>query len=126
MNNFEMIFIQFLHLLAHHPDFSLTQESVPDMAKYIDFYLGTVASSENVSLLYHLAGKAKTVRDSESHLYSENLYALSELAQHIIKDLAKRHSWTLQSFPLKVKLPTGILRPLPNAEATNKVLSCTF
>jgi len=68
MNNFEMIFIQFLHLLAHHPDFSLTQESVPDMAKYIDFYLGTVASSENVSLLYHLAGKAKTVRDSESHL----------------------------------------------------------
>lgn len=34
MNHFEMIFVQFLHLLAHHPDFSLTQESVPDMAKY--------------------------------------------------------------------------------------------
>lgn len=25
---------------------------------------------------------------------------------------------------MKVKLPTGILRPLPNAEAANKVLSC--
>jgi len=90
MNHFEMIFVQFLHLLAHHPDFSLTQESVPDMAKYarphvlvalsirvtfdfryIDFYLASVASAENVSLLYHLSGKAKTVRDSESHLYSE-------------------------------------------------------
>ncbi|KAI0280430.1 armadillo-type protein [Russula aff. rugulosa BPL654] len=126
MNHFEMIFVQFLHLLAHHPDFSLTQESVPDMAKYIDFYLASVASAENISLLYHLSGKAKTVRDSESHLYSENLYALSELAQHIIKDLAKRHSWTLQSLPMKVKLPTGILRPLPNAEAANKILKQVF
>jgi hypothetical protein len=25
---------------------------------------------------------------------------------------------------MKVKLPTGILRPLPNAEAANKVHSC--
>ncbi|KAF8271886.1 armadillo-type protein [Lactarius quietus] len=126
MNYFEMIFVQFLHLLAHHPDFSLTQESLPDMAKYIEFYLESVVSAENISLLYHLSGKAKTVRDSESHLYSENLYALSELAQHIIKDMAKRHSWTLQSFPMKVKLPTGILRPLPNAEAANKILKQVF
>ncbi len=109
--------------------------------RYIEFYLESVASAENISLLYHLSGKAKTVRDSESHLYSEvgrpvdlisqrrltecqNLYALSELAQHIIKDTAKRHSWTLQSFPMKVKLPMGILRPLPNAEAANKVHYC--
>ncbi|KAH9039613.1 armadillo-type protein [Lactarius pseudohatsudake] len=126
MNYFEMIFVQFLHLLAHHPDFSLTQDSLPDMAKYIEFYLESVASAENISLLYHLSGKAKTVRDSESHLYSENLYALSELAQHIIKDMAKRHSWTLQSLPMKVKLPTGILRPLPNAEAANKILKQVF
>jgi hypothetical protein len=27
--------------------------------------------------------------------------------------------------PMKVKLPTGILRPLPNAEAANKVLTYT-
>jgi len=33
-----MIFVQFLHLLAHHPDFALTQESVPDMAKYARRY----------------------------------------------------------------------------------------
>ncbi|KAI0305166.1 hypothetical protein B0F90DRAFT_1808987 [Multifurca ochricompacta] len=126
MNHFEMIFVQFLHLLAHHPDFSVTQETLPDIVKYIDFYFESVASAENISLLYHLSGKTKTVRDSESHLYSENLYALSELAQHIIKDLAKRHSWTLQSFPIKVKLPTGILRPLPNVEAVNKILKQVF
>ena len=34
MNHYEMIFVQFLHLLAHHPDFAITQESLPDMAKY--------------------------------------------------------------------------------------------
>ena len=39
--------------------------------RYIEFYLESVASAENISLLYHLSGKAKTVRDSESHLYSE-------------------------------------------------------
>lgn len=39
--------------------------------RYIDFYLDLIASSDNVSLLYHLAMKAKTVRDGQSHTYSE-------------------------------------------------------
>jgi sister chromatid cohesion protein PDS5 len=39
--------------------------------RYLDFYLDLVATSDNVSLLYHLAMKAKTVRDAESHTYSE-------------------------------------------------------
>lgn len=100
MSHFETIFVQFLHLLAHHPDFGLTQESVPDMAKYarplpdcscpskcllddryIEFYLASVASAENISLLYHLSGKAKTVRDSESHLYSEVRKSLDSYSQ---------------------------------------------
>lgn len=72
-------------------------------------------------MLYHLAGKAKTVRDSESHVYSENLYALSELAQHVIKQRAQSHSWTLQSYPGKVKLFSDILRPLPNPKSVNEV-----
>lgn len=33
-----------------------------------------IASSDNVSLLYHLAMKAKTVRDAQSHTYSEVCY----------------------------------------------------
>lgn len=33
---------------------------------YIHFYLEVMATSENVSLLYHLAHKGKTVRDPES------------------------------------------------------------
>jgi len=41
------------------------------MNRYIEFYLDLIASSDNVSLLYHLAMKAKTVRDAQSHTYSE-------------------------------------------------------
>lgn len=39
--------------------------------RYIDFYLDLIASPDNIALLYHLAMKAKTVRDAESHTYSE-------------------------------------------------------
>lgn len=49
------------------------------------------------------------------------MYALSELAQHIIKARAQSHSWTLQSYPKKVKLYPDILRPLPNSDAVNEV-----
>lgn len=38
-----------------------------DIAKYVQFYLDLMASQDNVSLLHHLAMKAKTVRDAESH-----------------------------------------------------------
>lgn len=40
------------------------------MASYLQFYLELLATPENVSLLYHLANKGKTVRDAESHTYS--------------------------------------------------------
>ena len=52
---------------------------------------------------------------------SQNLYAIAELAQYIIKARAKSHSWTIESFPGKVKLPGIILKSLPSAEAANEV-----
>ncbi|KAI6134781.1 armadillo-type protein [Pisolithus croceorrhizus] len=122
----EMIFIRLLHLLAHHPDFSIAHENLQDMAKYVEFYLDQIMSSENISLLYHLAMKAKTVRDAESHTYSEHLYAMSELAQELIKARAQARSWALQSFPGKVKLPSDIFRPLPNPEAAVKILKTVY
>ena len=42
-----------------------------DGIRYVDFYLDLVATADNISLLYHLAMKTKTVRDAESHTYSE-------------------------------------------------------
>lgn len=46
---------------------------------------------------------------------------MAELAQELIKARAQARSWTLQSYPGKIKLPSDILRPLPNAEAVAKV-----
>ncbi|KII91267.1 hypothetical protein PLICRDRAFT_105332 [Plicaturopsis crispa FD-325 SS-3] len=122
----EMIFIRLLHFLAHHPDFALSHEQIPDIAKYVEFYLDQVATAENVSLLYHMAMKLKTVRDSESEAYSQKLYAMSELAQELIKTRAHLHSWSIQSYPGKVKLPPDILRALPNPEAANKIMKTVY
>ncbi|KAF8675027.1 Cohesin-associated protein pds5 [Rhizoctonia solani] len=71
VQHFDMLFIRLLHLLAHHPDFTVTTEGLQDMAKYIEFYLDIVATAENISLQFHLALKAKTVRDADSHVFSE-------------------------------------------------------
>ena len=51
----------------------------------------------------------------------QNLYVASELAQHLIKGRAKAHSWALESYPGKLKLPGDILRSLPNPEAAREV-----
>ncbi|KAL4078145.1 armadillo-type protein [Scleroderma yunnanense] len=122
----EVIFIRLLHLLAHHPDFSIAHENLQDMAKYVEFYLDQVVSSENISLVYHLAMKAKTVRDAQSHTYSEHLYTMSELAQEMIKARAHTRSWSLQSYPGKVKLPSDIFRSLPNPEAASKIMKTVY
>ncbi|KAF9457542.1 armadillo-type protein [Collybia nuda] len=122
----EIIFIRLLHLLAHHPDFNTSHDDLLDIAKYVQFYLDLIATSETVSLLYHLAMKGKTVRDAESHTYTQNLYVISELAQELIKTRAGLHSWSIQSYPGKVRLPPDILRPLPNADAANKILKTVY
>jgi len=126
VDQLEIIFIRLLHLLAHHPDFSTAHENLQEIAKYIDFYLDLIASSDNVALLYHLAMKAKTVRDSESHTYSENLYTVADLAQELIKAYAQGRSWTLQSYPGKIKLPSDILRALPGPGAVAKVVKTQY
>ena len=39
--------------------------------RYIRFYITTVVTADNVSLIFHLAEKVKTVQDAESDNYSE-------------------------------------------------------
>jgi hypothetical protein len=46
---------------------------------------------------------------------------MSELAQELIKSRTQSNSWSLQSYPGKVKLPSDILRALPSPDAANKV-----
>lgn len=55
--------------------------------RYIEFYLDLVCTADNVALLYHLAMKAKTVRDAESYASSEVRVAnagVSETSAHFM------------------------------------------
>jgi sister-chromatid-cohesion protein PDS5 len=126
IDHFEIIFIRLLHLLAHHPDFGEGHEELVDLSQYLDFYLDLIASSETVSLIYHLALRAKTVQDSEGDQFSRNLYVISELAQELIKKRAALHSWSLPSYPGKVKLPSDVLRPFRSAESANQVAKTVY
>ncbi|KIY45059.1 hypothetical protein FISHEDRAFT_50101 [Fistulina hepatica ATCC 64428] len=125
VNNLELIFIHFLHLLAHHPDFSTELDDLVDMAKCIEFYLDIVGTPETISLLYHIAMKGKAVCDAEEQ-YNENLYVLSELAQELIKARVRQQSWNLESYPGKVKMPPDILKPHPNPEVANEVIKSVY
>ncbi len=59
----ELSYVRLLHMLSHHPDFGADLESLQLFAKYIEFFLETVSSSENISYLYIVSGQLKVVRD---------------------------------------------------------------
>lgn len=59
----ELSYVRLIHVLAHHPDFGTDLESLQLFAKYIDFFLETIATSENISYLYMVSGQLKVVRD---------------------------------------------------------------
>ncbi|KAI9234165.1 MAG: armadillo-type protein [Podila humilis] len=115
----ELTLARLIHLLANHPDFATRlpeddatgpheAHSINDLnlsAKYIEFYLETMANSENISLIYYIAALLKTARFSNLHEPNENLYALSDLAQYLIQEKSRSHNWTLTSHPGQVVLP---------------------
>jgi sister-chromatid-cohesion protein PDS5 len=68
---FEMPFIRFLHLLAHHSDFSRETDEIAAFAKYFELFFDCIANEENVGLLYHLCDRVRTVRDIASVGHSE-------------------------------------------------------
>jgi sister chromatid cohesion protein PDS5 len=110
-----------LPLLAHHPDYSPALEDLADFAKYILFYLSTVATEENISLIYKYAERVKQTRDALSPESSENLYVLSDLAQAAIRKYQEKRNWSFQAWPEKVGLPTGLYTALPSSEVAQQI-----
>jgi hypothetical protein len=51
----------------------------------------------------------------------QNLYALSELTQLIIRNKATQHGWAISTYPEKVRLPSDIFHNLTNPQAVNDV-----
>ena len=128
----ESVFARLLSLLAHHPDYVSQGEGLVDFSRYLIFYLRTVATEENLSLIYHIAQRVKQCRDAvalptrrqslaeASHNESSsslttfdlNLYRLSDLAQLTIRKYLDANSWTLETLPAKIRLPTSLFTEL--------------
>lgn len=122
----EALFARLLSLLAWHPDFECGEEeervgNLCDFATYIVFYVQTVATQENLSLIYHVAQRVKSVQDGIDESRSDNLYVLSDLAQAVIRQYEELKGWQLQAWPGKVGMPSGIFKAMPDHERAQEV-----
>jgi sister-chromatid-cohesion protein PDS5 len=117
------VFARLLSLIAHHPDFSSEELVLKQMSSFILYYLKCVATEENLALIYHMAGRVKTVKDAidPSGKTDENLYILSDLAQALILLWEDQNGWSMQTFPGKQKLPGGIFKPLESHERGQEI-----
>jgi sister-chromatid-cohesion protein PDS5 len=110
----EGVFLRFMSLLAHHPDFSMDVEELKDFVDYIMFYLKNVATVSNISMIYHLAQRLKTLEDGIDSSKSENLYVLSDMAEAVIRQYAELQGWALHAISNKAGLPRGLFGRLPS------------
>lgn len=117
----EAIMGRLIPLLAHHPDFSPDINDLADFANYFLFYLGAIASEDNISLIYKYAERVKQTRDGINPDASDNLYVLSDLAQAVIRKFQERRNWSFQAWPDKVGLPTGLYTALPSSEVAQQI-----
>ncbi|KAL5115366.1 Sister chromatid cohesion protein pds5 [Pleosporales sp. CAS-2024a] len=124
----ESVFARLLSLLAHHPDFDKDDDVLKLMSEYILYYLKCVATEENLSLIFHVAQRVKGVAEgiTPSRQADEKLYILSDLAQALIRAWEEQNSWTMQSWPGKMKLPSGIFRPLESHERAQEIAKKTW
>ncbi|KAH9866567.1 hypothetical protein J1614_008257 [Plenodomus biglobosus] len=119
----ETVFARLLSLIAHHPDFDKDDETLKLMSEYILYYLKCVATEENLSLIFHVAQRVKGIADgiTPSDQADERLYILSDLAQALIRSWEEQNGWTMQSWPGKMKLPSGIFRALESHERAQSI-----
>lgn len=120
----EICFSRFLSMLAHHPDISDDPDpaDLPDLVQYFLFYLSSVATVDNLSLIYHVTQRIKGVRDAYPRTdedarkeMSKNLYYLADVALATINAYASAHNWTIQAYSgSKASLPSGIFALVNN------------
>ncbi|KAF2629456.1 sister chromatid cohesion and DNA repair protein [Macroventuria anomochaeta] len=124
----ETVFARLLSLLAHHPDFDTESATLKLMSEYILYYLKCVATEDNLSLIFHVAQRVKGVADgiAPSKQADENLYVLSDLSQALIRSWEEQNSWTMQSWPGKMRLPSGIFRALESHERAQEIAKKTW
>ncbi|KAL8927524.1 MAG: hypothetical protein Q9208_002329 [Pyrenodesmia sp. 3 TL-2023] len=126
----ESVFARLLSVLSHHPDYADEAEDLIDFSRYIIFYLQNVATTDNVSLIYHIAQRVKQCRDAVSSTPApdappteadDRLYHLSDLAQVIIRKYEDMHNWTIQTLPGKIRLPTSIFSEIKSHTEAQRI-----
>ena len=120
-------FARLLSLLAHHPDFQSEPEYLVEFSQYIAFYLSTVANSDNLSLIYHIAQRVKQSRDALSASSTDDtLYVLSDLAQLAIRRFEDLQSFTINTLPTRIKLPTSLYKDITEHEIAQTIADKNF
>ncbi|CEG69090.1 hypothetical protein RMATCC62417_05229 [Rhizopus microsporus] len=118
--------VRLVHLLAHHPDFTITTEDLMVFAQYIRFFLSCVATAENVSFLYHIAQKIKLSKDMVSAELSDNSYVLSDMTSLLIKYKCKESSWPLNAYAGRVTLQSKLYKSLPPGAVQNETMEKSY
>ncbi|KAE9367312.1 hypothetical protein N431DRAFT_349340 [Stipitochalara longipes BDJ] len=123
---FESVFPRLIHLLAHHPDYSTSPAELQDHGRYLLYYITTVASEDNLALIYKYAQRVKQARDALLGSDSENIYVLSDLAQALIKKWEEKKGWSMQTWPTKVGMPVGLFSGLPSHEVAQEIAERSY
>ena len=118
---FEAIFSRLFSLLAHHPDYNSDAKDIFDMAAYFLYFLMSVATEDNLPLLFHVSQRIKAHADAIEPSKSENLYYLSDLAQAVIRHFEEEKGWTLQTWPGKMKLSASLFAMIESHAEAQKV-----
>lgn len=122
---FESILPRLLHLLAHHPDYSERSDELRDNARYILYYLDTVASEDNIALIFKYAERVKQARDAVG-ADPDRIYVYSDVAQSMITLWIDKKGWTMQTWPVKVGLPIGLFAGLPSHEVAQEIAEKSY
>lgn len=145
----EKTFSTLLHLLVHHQesfeDVNTDEEGADEdeeekkkvkekqtldfvikTAAYIVFYLSTVATEENISMIFYISQRIKQYRDNIDEGLSDRLYLVSDIAQFIIIKYQEFKGWSVDTWPGRLQLSADIFMPMPSVEIAQKVAKTTY
>lgn len=138
-NVMESVFSRLISLLAYHPDFPVKGEGeyngqLLDFANYFIFYLRSVATEDNLSLIFHIAQRVKQAADaiSQTAEVDEHLYILSDLAQATIRNYAdlmpgsSKGMNILQAWPGKAHLPNNLFQAIRGSAKAQEIASKNY
>lgn len=119
-------FARLLSVLVHHPDYSEEEDDLRDLITYMVFYLQNIATAENISLIYHVAQRVKTVRDGIDDKMSPSLYYTSDVAVAAINAYTAIQNWSLQAHSGKVGMPIGIFASIQDHSEAQRIAETQY